>query len=482
MNDCKENNISKCLFPGDPRACMLLGAQKKPAEDKNIRRSCFVYVLYMKGQYLLFHTLTRKILLLEPKYIDYFAGDRLFPPSVLEKEILAKLYEDHFLVPEDEQESRTYLELKDILVLKEELPKGITHYVILPTTACNARCFYCFEQGMQYHKMSRKTVEDTLRFILEHKPAGDKKIHIHWFGGEPLCAWDNIDRICAGLKEAGIEYTAEMTSNGSLFTEELVKKAAENWKLEKIQITLDGMAEEYAMRKRYAAALKAPFETVIRNIHLILTAGIKVSVRLNVDEDNLGDIYKVVDFLKNELSEEEKKGIRVYAHSLFSQQGEGMDACPVFVASDALEERVLEINDYIYRQGLASFDLEELFTFKSHYCMVTAPENNVLIDADGQLFACDAMPENMRYGNVKTGINQDAWDRVASPCAVRAKCQHCVFLPQCTEFDRCPNQIAYDDCFRQEKRKLERELRFVYTVSREQQESTEQEGTSRVSD
>ena len=106
MNDCKENNISKCLFPGDPRACILLGAQKKPAEDKNIRRSCFVYVLYMKGQYLLFHTLTRKILLLEPKYIDYFAGDRLFPPSVLEKEILAKLYEDHFLVPEDEQERR----------------------------------------------------------------------------------------------------------------------------------------------------------------------------------------------------------------------------------------------------------------------------------------------------------------------------------------------------------------------------------------
>jgi hypothetical protein len=29
-----------------------------------------VHVLYIKGQYLLFHTLTRKILLLEPKYID----------------------------------------------------------------------------------------------------------------------------------------------------------------------------------------------------------------------------------------------------------------------------------------------------------------------------------------------------------------------------------------------------------------------------
>lgn len=122
MNDRKDNNIPECLYPGDPRACMLLGAQKKPAEDKKIRRSCFVHVLYIKGQYLLFHTLTRKILLLELKYIDYFADDRLFPSSVLEEELPAKLYSDHFLVPEDEQESRTYLELKDILVLKEELP------------------------------------------------------------------------------------------------------------------------------------------------------------------------------------------------------------------------------------------------------------------------------------------------------------------------------------------------------------------------
>ena len=107
----------------------------------------------------------------------------------------------------------------------EELDK------ILPTTTCNARCFYCFEQGMEYRKMSRKTVEDVLRFILEHKPKEHKKIHIHWFGGEPMCAADNIDRICDGLDEAGIEYTAEMTSNGSLFDEESVKKASEKWKV-----------------------------------------------------------------------------------------------------------------------------------------------------------------------------------------------------------------------------------------------------------
>ena len=464
MDENRGNGMLACVCHGDARARALMGRQRPPAAGERIRKSRFAYSLYVEGRYLLFHLLTRELLALSPQLIDYFADGRLFPPSVLESEAPAKLYEDHFLVPESTQETQTYLELKDVLVLKEELPRGISSYVILPTTACNARCFYCFEQGMRYRSMSRETVEDTVRFILRHKPAGEGKIHIHWFGGEPMCAADNIDRICAGLEEAGIGFTAEMTSNGSLFTEASARKAAEAWKVSRIQITLDGMAEEYARRKRYIDAPEAPFETVIRNIHLLIAAGIDVTVRLNADENNLGEIYRVVDFLSEEYDEEERKKLRVYAHSLFGQPGEGLDACPEGAAGDALEARVLEINDYIHRRGLIARDLSELFTLKSHYCMVTAPECNVLIDAAGQLFACDAMPENMRYGDVKAGIDPEAWKRVAAPCAVRPECDRCAFLPQCTEFDRCPNRTAYDDCRRQEARSLDGQLRFAYAV------------------
>jgi radical SAM protein with 4Fe4S-binding SPASM domain len=107
--------------------------------------------------------------------------------------------------------------------------------------------------------------------------------------------------------------------------------------------------------------------------------------------------------------------------------------------------------------------------------MVTAPECNVLIDAEGDLYACDAMPENMHYGDVKTGINQDAWNNVAAPCGVREECVSCVFLPHCTEFDRCPNRTEYDACYRQEKRKLERELRIVYQIYQEQKAQKQKE-------
>ena len=488
MTQYKVKTVMECLWRGDPRVCLLLGKQKRPPQEMKIRKSQFVYSLYEDGRYLLFHTLTKQLIAVAPHLIGFFLFCRLFPLSTLEEEALSKLYEDYFLVPEGTQESQLYLEIKDILVLKEELPKGITHYVILPTTVCNARCFYCFEQGMRYQNMSPETEEDTLRFILRHKPVDSKVVHIHWFGGEPLCATKTIDRISSGLKAAGIEYVVEMTSNGSLFTDELIKKARESWKLVDIQITLDGMAEEYALRKRYISSMKNPFNTVIRNIHRLTAAGINVTVRLNVDENNISDIYRVVDYLKEEFSEEERKQLKVYAHSLFGEMGDGLNACPIDTGTEALEARVLEINDYILSQELMPFDLGTLFSLKSHYCMVTAPECNVLIDSSGQLFACDAMPDYMRYGTVKTDIDPEAWKRVTAPCSIGGDCEQCVFLPQCTEFSRCPSRIAYDSCFRLEKMKLDRELVRVYELHRKAQrqqqkeaEDSENKGASHVS-
>ncbi len=456
----KEKKKIECLFPGDYRVCVLLGKQKGLAEGIKIRKSRFVFTNEIDGQYLFFHTLTKKLLL---------ADRDLMTIKPAEDEIFRGLYEDWFFVPEETDESQIYLEVKNILVMKEELPKGITHYVILPTTTCNARCFYCFEQGMQYKKMSQETVEEVLQFIVEHKPKDRKQIHIHWFGGEPMCAADNIDRICDGLNEAGIEYTAEMTSNGSLFDEESAKKAFEKWKVNEIQITLDGMADEYAARKRYVG-LDNAFETVIHNMHLLIAAGIKVKVRLNTDENNIEDIYRVAEYLKTSFTDEERTKMHVYAHSLFSQEGEGLDGCPVGSASDALEAKVQEINDHLIRISLTGKDLTELFNLKSHYCMVTSPECNVLIDSSGKLFACDAMTEDMRYGDVKNGIDTGAWAKIAEPCAVRAECKECVFLPQCTEFDRCPNRTLYDNCYRQEQRKTESDLRFTYASYLEQKE------------
>ena len=458
---------------GDLRVCLLLGDQKLPISGKRICKSQFAYTLYKDGRYLLFHMLTRELFVIPPRYIEYFEEGSFFSASVLQEEFPARLYRHYFLVPEHTSESQLYMEVKNLLVIKEELPNGITHYVILPTTVCNARCIYCFEQGMEYRTMSREKVEATLRFILQHKPENQKKIQIHWFGGEPMCAQEQIDQICAGLSEAGIEFSAEMTSNGSLFSKELADKAAQVWKITKIQITLDGLEKEYEARKRYKSSMTNPFETVIRNIHLLIASGMRVIVRLNVDENNTGEIFRVVDYLNKEFSGSEKEKMAVYAHSIFGQSTDGSVDCPLAAGDEELETRVQEINDYIRRQKLVPYDPGLLFSLKTHYCMVTAPECNVLIDAEGKLFACDAMTESMRYGDIQTGIDQNRWNQVTAACSVRKKCERCVFLPQCTEFDRCPTRMGDDTCYRYEKRSLDRELRYIYAMYMEEKQNAD---------
>ena len=96
------------LYPGDPRVCVLLGAQKSPSADVRIRPCHFVIHHYIGSQYLLFHTLTRCAVLIKPALITYFMAGKSFPTDILENDTLRELYKQHFLVPEDCKESDLY--------------------------------------------------------------------------------------------------------------------------------------------------------------------------------------------------------------------------------------------------------------------------------------------------------------------------------------------------------------------------------------
>ena len=43
--------------------------------------------------------------------------------------------------------------------------KGIQAITILPTTDCNARCWYCYEKGIEHFNMGQSVAEQTVAFI-----------------------------------------------------------------------------------------------------------------------------------------------------------------------------------------------------------------------------------------------------------------------------------------------------------------------------
>ena len=190
----------------------------------------------MDGGVLVFHTLTRALLLLTPE--EYAAPDNL-----------PELRDGWFRVPQEMDDMKYADQVRFIRRTMQKEPEHITSYTIFTTTDCNARCFYCYEMGRSRIPMSDETAHKAAAYIAAH--CGGEKVHLHWFGGEPLFNKQVIDIICTDLTEKGIVYESMMISNGYLFDGATVEQAVSHWKLKSVQITLDGTEEIYNRSKAF---------------------------------------------------------------------------------------------------------------------------------------------------------------------------------------------------------------------------------------
>jgi radical SAM protein with 4Fe4S-binding SPASM domain len=375
---------------------------------------------------LLLNTVTGELVLLSQAEADFLTG---LPGRV--PEYAEDLIKHHFLVPIDFNEMRSVSQLRAIF-RKMGTGDDITGYSILPTTGCNARCFYCFESSYPKISMRPEMVESVVRYIEANH--GGKKIWINWFGGEPMVGHSRISEICKLLTEKEIEFNSSMISNGSLFTRELAQVASEKWHLRRVQITLDGSEEVYNRTKAYVGLLGNPYYRVLDNIGYLLDEGIRVIVRLNMDFHNSADIPKVVDELAERYGG--RKNFYVYVHELF--EDEGYD--PVHHSRDErriIEARRAELETYIVERdcqcGSANGQaMGSLPALRNIYCMADNPES-VLINPLGQLGKCEHHIFKHLVGDINSsgnGINKADYDYWMNPNML-SECQHCGLFPYC---------------------------------------------------
>ena len=81
-----------------------------------------------------------------------------------------------------------------ISLIQKEVNDGEQSLTILPTTNCNARCWYCYEKGIEHFDMSQDIIDNTIQFINGQFQA-ERELSINWFGGEPLMHFDAIKQI-----------------------------------------------------------------------------------------------------------------------------------------------------------------------------------------------------------------------------------------------------------------------------------------------
>lgn len=430
------------IMPAHGNTLKILGKGKDSADG--YRLMTYVSVEKVDSGYLLFHTLTRELLLLtEEEYADLYG--------------IPALYEKWFIVPGTTDDMRLADKVRFIRRTVQKKPTHITSYTILTTTDCNARCFYCYELGRSRIPMRIETAHKAADYIV--KNCGGEKVHLTWFGGEPLFHTQPIDIICADLREKNVEYRSTMITNGYLFDDDLVKRAVDAWKLRQVQITLDGTEAVYNRCKAFIYRGGSPYQTVMANIQRLLAAEIGVSIRMNLDRHNADDLFDLVEELHDRFSG--YKNLFAYSHVLFEFSGHHEKI-------RAAEER----RELYRRQKFLTDRLKEYGLFASGSLKKSLPLTMCMADSgisqmilpNGEIGLCETFTEDHFIGHLDTGV-VDA-DMVKYFQMLREKeerCSSCVCYPECIRLQNCIEQKRCFEEIQEEKiQALQASMRVTY--------------------
>lgn len=424
---------------GDRRVVDIL--RKKHIRPDSLYRLSVYTCPYSEGQVHLFYsTLTGAAMsLTDGEWAAAGDGGRIpVFGRTLEEAGLADLVRLCLLTEQDRDDYRLYETALTVLrTLSKEKP-GVKTYTILPTTGCNARCPYCYEEGLPVKTMDDAAADRTAEFIA--RTGQEDGVVLSWFGGEPLLAARVISRICRRLNERGISYRSRIVTNGVLLTEALADEAVSLWKLERAQVSVDGERADYEARKRYLRPVEHNYDAMLRAVGLLLERDVQVTIRCNADRENVEGMRPFWEDIGARYGTYER--LSLYTEILTQKKHD--ESCV------ALHRRILELEDEAAAGGLKMGRGEEPFRLKVNCCMADSRGKSVVIGPDGTLYRCEHLSDGDAFGSM---YDEDA--AIGEHRMARAEpdpaCRDCRFLPECTAFFRnaCPDWFEYCAAFRQ---------------------------------
>lgn len=414
---------------------------RKYSDECIYKNSMFNVVVEHGDVLLIYNTMSKLFVATEQKYKSIFCDTKEINSNSLKLQTdLVFFVHSGLLIEREVDELQLYQEVHNLVRTIEGENKSIERYNILTTTGCNARCFYCFEEGIKPVHMTMETAENVVQYI-DRTRNKSKTIFLRWFGGEPLVNPKVIDHISSRLGELNIDFISSMSSNGYLFNDEIVEKASKAWNLRKVRVSFDGMEEEHSRRKNYYSKGNS-FQQTVDNIDRLIAVGINVDIRLTLDHDNKMDIEKVAKYMVNRY--QGTPYVKIYTRCLFEELTSEAAKKDIKKVSELVEFKE-KIDDYLRKEHM--FDYTRLLPigYQPYYCAANDPHKEV-IGPDGSLCSCETIEKNsLFWGNVIDGVTdveyRNEWLESETPLE---KCRSCRFLPSCTPFRKCPND--YFDC------------------------------------
>jgi uncharacterized protein len=309
---------------------------------------------------------------------------------------------------------------------------------INPTLHCNFACKYCFENNKPAKYMSDEVEDALIDFIQNQKQI--EKMHITWFGGEPLMAFDRVKSITKRIQASDISFTAGMITNGYLLSKKIISEL-QTLNINRLQITIDGLEQTHDQRRCLLSGL-GTFNRIIQNIEVLKQTypNYDLVIRMNVDKNNQDEFIKVYKYFHDK-----------YQANIVVDPGfvDDINNCN---ASDCLFDR-MKISQFLinlYKQyGL---NIRGLYPQDNRYeCAIRNPWH-LVIGPEGEIYKCwnDVGNEKKIVSNL---LKKEDGDRslltryyVAADPFDNLECVNCFYLPICG--GGCPyNRLAneFDD-------------------------------------
>lgn len=404
-----------------------------------MKKSIFNISQQIENKILLYNTFTTSMVeMSEELYKSVFIQEDF---SIQE---VATLYNMGFLVDDLCDEVLAMENLRNEVVRNSS--DKIANIIIAPTLECNAHCFYCFENGHRKGRMSLETADALIEFI--EKKWNGEKLGITWFGGEPLLASEVIDYISQNLQKKNIIYASKITTNGFLFDKDIAKKAIDLWHVEKVQITIDAIGEEYDRIKKYDKAYKDAFSKVMKNIEEAIEQGINIKIRINFDPEKQNEALNTMNYLIERFNK--SNHLKIYFAPIDADNEIVKNISNDF--NEYTEHPYISLikfgrNHHLYR-GFPDMEddngndhehdihglLKKLKIYPSPInCYAVCP-NVFSIDPYGDIYKCHRALGRKEYasGNVKIGIeNNEAYNFFCNTALTYEECKVCPILPIC---------------------------------------------------
>lgn len=181
----------------------------------------------------------------------------------------------------------------------------ITKLYLMPTQLCNCSCTYCY---IPHHERSKKAeytfLSSAVTQFTEELKQNDinKQAEIRFIGGEPYLEFEHLlkitDYFLTEIKTGQIV----INSNGTLITENSIKRFNVN-QLERIIhiISLDGLERKHNGRRKLKNGNNA-YSLAVNGIKLLQKYKMPVFLNMVLDEYTLDGFKPYLEFLKHELN------------------------------------------------------------------------------------------------------------------------------------------------------------------------------------